>query len=65
MPLIINHQINMTKIQSLPVIETPWKYAFFVEGTFPDYQQYKEALRLLEVMSEDLKVLGEYQNNYK
>ncbi len=55
----------MTKIQSLPVIETPWKYAFFVEGTFPDYQQYKEALRLLEVMSEDLKVLGEYQNNYK
>ena len=60
-----DYQINMTKIQSLPVIETPWKYAFFVEGTFPDYQQYKEALRLLEVMSEDLKVLGEYQNNYK
>ena len=60
-----DYQINMTKIQSLPVIETPWKYAFFVEGTFPDYQQYKEALRLLEVMSEDLKVLGEYPNNYK
>ena len=60
-----DYQINMTKIQSLPVIDTPWKYAFFVEGTFPNYQQYKEALRLLEVMSEDLKVLGEYQNNYK
>ena len=57
-----DYQINMTKIQSLPVIETPWKYAFFVEGTFPNYQQYKEALRLLEVMSEDLKVLGEYQS---
>ena len=60
-----DYQINMTKIQSLPVIDTPWKYAFFVEGTFLNYQQYKEALRLLEVMSEDLKVLGEYQNNYK
>jgi len=56
-----DHQMNMTKIQSLPVIETPWKYAFFIEATFRQYNDYAQALQLLEVMTEDLKVLGEYQ----
>ena len=27
-------KLNLTKIQSLPKIETPWKYAFFVDVTF-------------------------------
>ena len=27
-------KLNLTKIQSLPIIETPWKYAFFVDVTF-------------------------------
>ena len=26
-------KINLTKIQSLPKIDTPWKYAFFVDVT--------------------------------
>ena len=26
--------LNLTKIQSLPKIDTPWKYAFFVDITF-------------------------------
>ena len=56
-----DHQMNMTKIQSLPVIETPWKYAFFIEATFRQYNDYAQALQLLEVMTEDLKVLGEYR----
>ncbi len=29
-------KLNLTKIQSLPKIETPWKYAFFVDVTFED-----------------------------
>ena len=31
-------KLNLTKIQSLPKIETPWKYSFFVDVTFEDYQ---------------------------
>jgi len=27
-------KMNLTKIQSLPVIESPWKYSFFVDVTF-------------------------------
>ncbi|MCB0432198.1 MAG: prephenate dehydratase, partial [Mangrovimonas sp.] len=36
-------RMNLTKIQSLPVIDTPWKYAFFVDITFTDYKEYLKA----------------------
>lgn len=54
--------LNLTKIQSLPIIETPWKYAFFVDITFDAYEQFAKAKSLLQIMSEDFKVLGEYKN---
>ena len=54
--------LNLTKIQSLPVIETPWKYAFFVDVTFEQYKHFSKAKALLEIMSEDFTVLGEYKN---
>jgi prephenate dehydratase len=54
--------LNLTKIQSLPVIETPWKYAFFVDVTFEGYENFDKAKSLLNIMSEDFKVLGEYKN---
>ncbi len=55
-------QLNLTKIQSLPKIETPWKYAFFVDVTFEAYQDYKKAKAIMEIMAENFKVLGEYKN---
>ncbi len=54
--------LNLTKIQSLPIIETPWKYAFFVDVTFEKYDNFVKAKSLLNIMSEDFKVLGEYKN---
>lgn len=54
--------LNLTKIQSLPVIETPWKYAFFVDVTFEEYDHFTKAKSLLEIMAEDFQVLGEYKN---
>lgn len=55
-------KMNLTKIQSLPVIETPWKYSFFVDVTFEDYKEYKKAASILEIMAEEFKVLGTYKN---
>jgi len=54
--------LNLTKIQSLPVIETPWKYAFFVDVTFDAYAHFEKAKSLLEIMAENFRVLGEYKN---
>lgn len=55
-------KLNLTKIQSLPKIETPWKYSFFVDVTFEKYEDYSKAKSLLEIMAEYFKVLGEYKN---
>ncbi|GEL10912.1 prephenate dehydratase [Flavobacterium glycines] len=55
-------KMNLTKIQSLPKIETPWKYSFFVDVTFEKYEDYAKAKSLLEIMAEYFKVLGEYTN---
>ncbi len=55
-------KLNLTKIQSLPIIETPWKYAFFVDVTFESYENYTKAIAILEIMTTSLKVLGTYKN---
>jgi len=55
-------KLNLTKIQSLPKIETPWKYSFFVDVTFENYEDYSKAKSLLNIMAEYFKVLGEYKN---
>lgn len=55
-------KMNLTKIQSLPVIETPWKYSFFVDVTFKDYKDYQKAIAIIKIMAEDFKVLGVYKN---
>jgi prephenate dehydratase len=55
-------KLNLTKIQSLPKIETPWKYSFFVDVTFEKYEDYAKAKSLLQIMAEYFKVLGEYKN---
>lgn len=54
--------LNLSKIQSLPIIERPWKYSFFVDVTFDKYQDYEKAKELLKIMAEEFKVLGEYKN---
>ncbi|WP_298341995.1 prephenate dehydratase [uncultured Algibacter sp.] len=55
-------KLNLTKIQSLPIVETPWKYAFFVDVTFETYDSFKKAKSVIDIMGEGFKVLGEYKN---
>ena len=55
-------KLNLTKIQSLPKIETPWKYAFFVDVTFEAYKDYEKSKSIMQLMAENFKVLGEYKN---
>ena len=55
-------KLNLTKIQSLPKIETLFHYAFFVDITFDDYKDYEKGKQILEIMTTHFKVLGEYEN---
>lgn len=54
--------LNLTKIQSLPIIETPWKYAFFVDVTFENYADYQKAKSIIAIMADEFKILGAYKN---
>ena len=58
-------KMNLTKIQSLPVIASLWKYSFFVDVTFEDYKNYQKAIAIIEIMAEEFKVLGAYKNGRK
>ena len=55
-------KMSLTKIQSLPVIEKPWKYSFFVDVTFDEYKNYEKAKAIIEIMAEEFKILGTYKN---
>jgi len=55
-------KLNLTKIQSLPIIETPWKYSFFVDVTFETYNDFSKAKAILKIMAQGMKILGEYKN---
>jgi prephenate dehydratase len=64
--LILNEMnqcgLNLTKIQSMPIIQKPWTYSFFIDVTFDEYKKYKKAKELLELKTREFKVLGEYKN---
>ena len=55
-----DHKINLTKIQSLPLIETPGKYSFFIDITFNNYSNYGDLKRVLIKLVSEFKVLGKY-----
>ena len=55
-------KLNLTKIQSMPKIQTPWRYSFFVDVTFDNMEHYFKAKSIIEIMAKEFKVLGEYKN---
>jgi prephenate dehydratase len=60
--VMTNCKLNLTKIQSMPIIETPFQYSFFVDVVFEKYKHYEKATKILEIMTNHFKVLGEYEN---
>ena len=56
-----NCKLNLTKIQSMPIIEMPFQYSFFVDVTFDKYKHFDKATKILEIMTTHFKILGEYR----
>ncbi len=54
------YNINLTKIQSLPVIGQEWEYLFYVDLVFDDYNRYLQSLDAIKPLIKRLKSLGEY-----
>lgn len=54
------YKINLTKIQSLPIIGREWEYLFYVDVTFDDYMRYHQSVDAVRPLLRELKILGEY-----
>ena len=54
------YNINLTKIQSLPIIGREWEYMFYVDLIFDDYLRYKQSISAVTPLTKSLKILGEY-----
>ena len=56
------YSINLTKIQSLPIIGREWEYQFYVDVVFDNVLRYKQAIAAIAPLTKELKILGEYED---
>lgn len=54
------YKINLTKIQSLPIIGREWEYMFYVDVSYDDYVRYRQSIEAVRPLLRELKILGKY-----
>ena len=59
------YKMNLTKIQSLPIVGVEWEYQFYIDLMFDEYSRYRLALGAIEPLTKKLEILGEYQNGQR
>lgn len=55
--------INLTKIQSLPVIGHEWEYLFYIDLTFDSLTRYRQAIDAITPLVKSIRILGEYKEH--
>ena len=53
--------VNLTKIQSLPIIGEEWHYLFYVDLTFTNLTRYRQSIDAITPLVNKVRVLGEYE----
>ena len=56
------YKLNLTKIQSLPIIGQEWQYMFYIDLSFNDERRYRQALNAITPLTRELKQLGIYED---
>ena len=55
------YDVNLTKIQSLPILGREWEYLFYVDLTFKSLLKYKQGLDAVRPLTKEFRILGEYK----
>jgi len=55
------YEINLAKIQSMPIPGKDWEYMFFVDVEISDYEMYKKSLEAIKPFTPSMGILGEYR----
>ncbi|MCK5821011.1 MAG: prephenate dehydratase [Bacteroidales bacterium] len=57
--------INLTKIQSIPILGKEFSYHFLVDLTFDEADRYRQAVEAIRPLTAELTILGEYKKGKK
>lgn len=58
--IIVENEINLTRIQSMPILGKPNEYTFYVDCEFNDFNKFKQSIAINSIVR-DLTILGEYK----
>ena len=58
------YEMNLTRIQSLPIPGCPWEYFFYADIRFDDSVRYRQALSAVRPLLADLDVMGIYKGSF-
>lgn len=56
------YDINLTKIQSTPIIGREWEYRFYIDLCFESEERYHQAIEAIRPLANGLSVLGEFSD---
>jgi prephenate dehydratase len=59
------YDLNLTKIQSIPILGEEFRYHFLVDLTFEDHERYYQSLDAIRPLTVDLTKLGDYKNGQR
>ena len=54
------YDVNLSKIQSTPIVGREWEYRFYVDLTFDSVLRFHQAIDAVRPLIRDLAILGEY-----
>ncbi len=54
------YDMNLSMIQSLPIVGKEWEYQFYINLLFDDYVRYKQAVEAIRPLTLEFGILGEY-----
>ncbi len=54
------YDMNLSMIQSMPIVGEEWRYQFYVNLLFTDYKRYRQAIDAILPLTKDFEILGEY-----
>ena len=55
------YDMNLTMIQSLPIVGQEWEYQFYINLMFDSYKRYKQAIEAIRPLVNEFEILGEYR----
>ncbi|MDE6548148.1 MAG: prephenate dehydratase [Muribaculaceae bacterium] len=56
------YDINLTMLQSMPVVGHEWEYRFYADLTFDDRERCEQALAAVKPLTSDFRILGIYRS---